>query len=198
MAKKQKQKAKQAARKAGKGSALVKKKTIQQQPGGSGKRMLVPKHAKQGKSHKPVARPVSSEKLALKARRREEQAARERAKAAEYAAERGQLPPPDVTIKPASFAVDAPPPRDEGDLRWLFAMDHERDAKRAALSAVIFGSNFGANTACIGSLGGLMMRRLALQQGVTVTNGMLLRQGIPVMIPTMLVACYVLVHQTSI
>ena len=85
MAKKQKQKAKQAARKAGKGSALVKKKTIQQQPGGSGKRMLVPKHAKQGKARKPVARPVSSEKLALKARRREEQAARERAKAAEYA-----------------------------------------------------------------------------------------------------------------
>ena len=69
------------------------------------------------------------------ARRREEQAARERAKAAEYAAERGQLPPPDVTIKPASFAVDAPPPRDEGDLRWLFAMDHERDAKRAARKA---------------------------------------------------------------
>ena len=135
MAKKQKQKAKQAARKAGKGSALVKKKTIQQQPGGSGKRMLVPKHAKQGKAHKPVARPVSSEKLALKARRREEQAARERAKAAEYAAERGQLPPPDVHIKPASFAVDAPPPRDEGDLRWLFAMDHERDAKRAARKA---------------------------------------------------------------
>ena len=70
-----------------------------------------------------------------KARRREEQAARERAKAAEYAAERGQLPPPDVHIKPASFAVDAPPPRDEGDLRWLFAMDHERDAKRAARKA---------------------------------------------------------------
>ena len=70
--------------------------------------------------------------------------------------------------------------------------------RRAALSAVIFGSNFGANTACIGSLGGLMMRRLALQQGVTVTNGMLLRQGIPVMIPTMLVACFVLVHQTKI
>ena len=107
------------------------KQTIKQQPGGSGKRMLVPKHAKQGKAHKPV----SSEKLALKARRREEQAARERAKAAEYAAERGQLPPPDVHIKPASFAVDAPPPRDEGDLRWLFAMDHERDAKRAARKA---------------------------------------------------------------
>ena len=82
MAKKQKQKAKQAARKAGKGSALVKKQMIKSQPGGSGKRMLVPKHAKQGKVHKPV----SSEKLALKARRREEQAARERAKAAEYAA----------------------------------------------------------------------------------------------------------------
>ena len=128
MAKKQKQKAKQAARKAGKGSALVKKTTLKQQPGGSGKRMLVPKHAKQGKVHKPV----SSEKLALKARRREEQAARERAKAAEYAAERGQLPPPDVHIKPASFAVDAP---QEGDLRWLFAMDHERDAKRAARKA---------------------------------------------------------------
>ena len=132
MAKKQKQKAKQAARKAGKGSALVKKQLIKQQPGGGGKRMLVPKHAKPGKAHKPV---VSSEKLALKARRREEQAARERAKAAEYAAERGQLPPPDVHIKPASFAVDAPPPRDEGDLRWLFAMDHERDAKRAARKA---------------------------------------------------------------
>ena len=131
MAKKQKQKAKQAARKAGKGSALVKRQVVKQQPGGSGKRMLVPKHAKQGKAHKPV----SSEKLALKARRREEQAARERAKAAEYAAERGQLPPPDVHIKPASFAVDAPPPRDEGDLRWLFAMDHERDAKRAARKA---------------------------------------------------------------
>ena len=72
------------------------------------------------------------------------------------------------------------------------------DSRRAALSAVIFGSNFGANTACIGSLGGLMMRRLALQQGVTVSNGMLLRQGIPVMIPTMCVACYVLIHQTSI
>ena len=125
MAKKQKQKAKQAARKAGKGSALVKRQVVKQQPGGSGQRMLVPKHAKQGKVHKPV----SSEKLALKARRREEQAARERAKAAEYAAERGQLPPPDVHIKPASFAVDAP---QEGDLRWLFAMDHERDAKRAA------------------------------------------------------------------
>ena len=82
MAKKQKQKAKQAARKAGKGSALVKKQTIKSQPGGSGKRVLVPKHAKPGKVHKPV----SSEKLALKARRREEQAARERAKAAEYAA----------------------------------------------------------------------------------------------------------------
>ena len=72
------------------------------------------------------------------------------------------------------------------------------DARRSALSAVIFGSNFGANTACIGSLGGLMMRRLAAQQGVTVTNYMLLKQGIPVMIPTMLVACWVLVHQTSI
>jgi Na+/H+ antiporter NhaD/arsenite permease-like protein len=67
-----------------------------------------------------------------------------------------------------------------------------RDARRAALSAAVFGSNFGANTACIGSLGGLMMRRLAALQGVTVTNGMLLRQGIPVMIPTMCVACYVL------
>ena len=43
------------------------------------------------------------------------------------------------------------------------------DARRAALSAVIFGSNFGANTSCIGSLGGLMMRRLAAQQGVKVT-----------------------------
>ena len=74
MAKKQKQKAKQAARKAGKGSALVKRQVVKQQPGGGGKRMLVPKHAKQGKAHKPV----SSEKLALKARRREEQAARER------------------------------------------------------------------------------------------------------------------------
>ena len=73
-----------------------------------------------------------------------------------------------------------------------------RDARRAALSAVIFGSNFGANTACIGSLGGLMMRRLALQQGVTVTNGMLLRQGIPVMIPTMAVACFVLIQQEHI
>ena len=73
-----------------------------------------------------------------------------------------------------------------------------RDARRAALSAVIFGSNFGANTACIGSLGGLMMRRLASLQGVTVTNGMLLRQGIPVMIPTMFVACFCLIHQTSL
>jgi Na+/H+ antiporter NhaD/arsenite permease-like protein len=75
---------------------------------------------------------------------------------------------------------------------------HLTDARRAALSAVIFGSNFGANTACIGSLGGLMMRKLALQQGVTVTNGMLLKQGIPVMIPTMIVACYVLIHQQTI
>jgi len=73
-----------------------------------------------------------------------------------------------------------------------------KDARRAALSAVIFGSNFGANTACIGSLGGLMMRRLAKLQGVSVTNGMLLRQGIPVMIPTMFVACYVLIQQDSI
>jgi len=73
-----------------------------------------------------------------------------------------------------------------------------QDARRAALSAVIFGSNFGANTACIGSLGGIMMRRLALQQGVEVTNYMLLKQGIPVMIPTMLVACWVLIHQESI
>jgi len=73
-----------------------------------------------------------------------------------------------------------------------------RDARRAALSAVIFGSNFGANTACIGSLGGLMMRRLAKLQGVTVTNGMLLKQGIPVMIPTMFVACFVLIQQPSL
>jgi hypothetical protein len=43
-----------------------------------------------------------------------------------------------------------------------------RDARRAALSAVIFGSNFGANTACIGSLGGLMMRRLAQQQVIII------------------------------
>ena len=118
MAKKQKQKAKQAARKAGKGSALVKRQVVKQQPGGSGKRMLVPKHAKQGKAHKPV----SSEKLALKARRREEQAARERAKAAEYAAERGQLPPPDVHIKPASFAVDANVLRVMTRLGWLKAI----------------------------------------------------------------------------
>jgi len=73
-----------------------------------------------------------------------------------------------------------------------------RDARRAALSAVIFGSNFGANTACIGSLGGLMMRRLAALQGVTVTNAMLLKQGIPVMIPTMCVACFCLIHQKEI
>ena len=39
-----------------------------------------------------------------------------------------------------------------------------------------------------------MMRRLALQQGVTVTNAMLLRQGIPVMIPTMYVACWMLIY----
>ena len=70
--------------------------------------------------------------------------------------------------------------------------------RRAALSAVVFGSNFGANTACIGSLGGLMMRRLAAQQGVVVTNGMLLRQGIPVMIPVMLIACLVLVSEETI
>ena len=43
-----------------------------------------------------------------------------------------------------------------------------------------------------------MMRRLAAQEGVTVTNGMLLKQGIPVMIPTMIVACWVLVHQATI
>ena len=73
-----------------------------------------------------------------------------------------------------------------------------RDARRAALSAVIFGSNFGANTACIGSLGGLMMRRLASLQGVTVTNSMLLKQGIHVMIPTMFVACWCLVHQKEL
>ncbi|KAL1498452.1 hypothetical protein AB1Y20_013777 [Prymnesium parvum] len=73
-----------------------------------------------------------------------------------------------------------------------------RDARRAALSAVIFGSNFGANTACIGSLGGLMMRRLAALQGVTVTNSMLLKQGIPVMIPTMFVACFCLIHQKEL
>ena len=63
------------------------------------------------------------------------------------------------------------------------------DARRAALSAVIFGSNFGANTACIGSLGGLMMRRLAAQQGVKVTNGMLLKQGIPVICDVVLYVC---------
>ena len=72
------------------------------------------------------------------------------------------------------------------------------DARRAALSAVIFGSNFGANTSCIGSLGGLMMRRLAAQQGVKVTNGMLLKQGIPVMIPVMFVACWALVNQKTL
>ena len=72
------------------------------------------------------------------------------------------------------------------------------DARRAALSAVIFGSNFGANTSCIGSLGGLMMRRLAAQQGVKVTNGMLLKQGIPVMIPVMFVACLALIQQKTL
>jgi len=79
-----------------------------------------------------------------------------------------------------------------------FAATSYKDARRAALSAVIFGSNFGANTACIGSLGGLMMRRLATLQGVTVTNSMLLRQGIPVMIPVMFAACFVLINQKSI
>ena len=72
------------------------------------------------------------------------------------------------------------------------------DARRAALSAVIFGSNFGANTSCIGSLGGLMMRRLALQQGVHVTNGLLLKQGIPVMLPVMFVACFALIQERTI
>ena len=71
--------------------------------------------------------------------------------------------------------------------------------RRATSGAVrvIFGSA-GANTACIGSLGGLMMRRLAAQEGVTVTNGMLLKQGIPVMIPVMAVACFVLIQEQHI
>ena len=68
-----------------------------------------------------------------------------------------------------------------------------------------------------------MMRRLAAQQGVKVrsgvlltrltrtltpsltpppntqvTNGMLLKQGIPVMIPVMWVACFVLIQQARI
>ena len=43
-----------------------------------------------------------------------------------------------------------------------------------------------------------MMRRLAAQQGVRVTNGMLLKQGIPVMIPTMFVACLALIHQANL
>ena len=34
--------------------------------------------------------------------------------------------------------------------------------------------------------------------GVTVTNGMLLKQGIPVMIPVMWVACFVLIQQEHI
>ena len=89
--------------------------------------------------------------------------------------------------RPAAIAAAAPA-----------AAARFRDARRAALSAVIFGSNFGANTACIGSLGGLMMRRLAAQQGVVVTNGMLLRQGIPVMIPVMCVACFVLIHAEAL
>ena len=42
-----------------------------------------------------------------------------------------------------------------------------------------------------------MMRRLAAQQGVKVTNGMLLKQGIPVMIPVMFVACLALIHATD-
>ena len=57
---------------------------------------------------------------------------------------------------------------------------------------------FPALAACIGSLGGLMMRRLALQQGVSVTNGMLLKQGIPVMIPVMFVACLALIQQKTL
>ena len=43
-----------------------------------------------------------------------------------------------------------------------------------------------------------MMRRLAAQQGVKVTNGMLLKQGIPVMIPVMFVACWALVNQKTL
>ena len=35
-------------------------------------------------------------------------------------------------------------------------------------------------------------------QGVTVTNSMLLKQGIPVMIPVMWVACFVLIQQEHI
>ena len=46
--------------------------------------------------------------------------------------------------------------------------------------------------------GGLMMRRLAAQEGVTVTNGMLLKQGIPVMLPVMAVACFVLIQEQHI
>ena len=42
------------------------------------------------------------------------------------------------------------------------------------------------------------LRRLAALQGVTVTNSMLLKQGIPVMIPTMFVACFCLIHQSNI
>lgn len=137
MAKKQKKQQRSAALKAGKGSALVKRQLTKYQPGpgvSTKQRVLAPKFTKSQHKTAPRGAP-SSEKLALKARRKEEQAARERAKAAEYAAERGQLPPLDVQIAPATFAVDAPPQRDEGDLRWLFAMDHERDAKRVARQA---------------------------------------------------------------
>ena len=42
------------------------------------------------------------------------------------------------------------------------------------------------------------MTPLAAQQGVVVTNGMLLRQGIPVMIPVMRVACFVLIHAEAL
>ena len=42
-----------------------------------------------------------------------------------------------------------------------------------------FAEPYFFDVRCVGSLGGLMMRRLAKLQGVTVTNGMLLKQGMP-------------------
>ena len=103
MGKGQKAKAARAgARKAAKGSCLT--KSIKAKPAGAQKKssLLVPTRTKtaSGASARPPAPRAgpSAQKLALKARRREEEAARGRAKAAAFAAERRQLAPPEVAV----------------------------------------------------------------------------------------------------
>ena len=142
-----KQQNRSAARKASKASCLVKKAPAPKMAakgkpavGKGPKATYVPPKTQTVKlgTKRPgsVRSGPSAEKLALKQRRREEAeaaaAAKGRAEAAAFSAERASLWPEEVVIAPASFSVDAE--RESGDMQWLFDVDTARDAKKARLA----------------------------------------------------------------